>query len=258
MQERDQHITLSVIIPAYNEAERIGSTLAEVGAYLEKQDYPSEVLVVDDGSKDDTRDVVDAHARKRENLRRVSHATNQGKGWAVRTGALHARGRYRLFMDADGSTSISHWDALKDAFARGADVVVGSRHTDGSRIIVSQAPHRELTGWAFRRLVQALFGLQVNDTQNGFKAFTARAAEDIFSRQRVRGWAFDVEILALADALGYGIAEVPIKWVNDDRTRLTFLSMPQMLLDVFKIKWAMAPTLQPRPRQTLAWERGQG
>lgn len=230
------NIVLSVVIPAYNEEERVGKTLRAVDSYLRKEPYNYEIIVVDDGSSDATEALVRAHAPLVNNLKLLPHRHNVGKGWAVRTGMLSAIGRYRLFMDADGSTDIRHWPAMQDALESGADVVVGSRHVDGSNIEVHQSPHRVLLGRVFRGLVRAASGLPIRDTQNGFKAFTADAAERVFRRQRLFGWAFDVEVLSIARKLGYGMVEVPIKWIDDNRSRMTFSAMPRMLADLFKIR----------------------
>jgi len=244
----NQRIDLSVVIPAYNESERIGKTLVSVDAFLKKEPYNYEIIVVDDGSSDDTVELVHSHASTVNNLKLLQLSPNQGKGWAVRTGMLTASGRYRLFMDADGSTSIRHWPQMRSVLDEGADVVVGSRHVDGSMIRVRQAPHREVLGHAFRRLVQFLCGLSINDTQNGFKAFTARTAERIFSRQSVSGWAFDVEILTIAKELGYHAEEIPITWIDDDRSRMRFTAMPRMLTDLLQIRLR---TVQPQPAYRL-------
>lgn len=245
---------LSVVLPAYNEAARIGKTLRSVDRYLKKQPYGSEIVVVDDGSRDGTMEVVRTQAWRSENLRILQHERNYGKGWAVRTGMLNARGRYRLFMDADGSTDIKHWGRMVAALDDGADVVVGSRHVAGSRITVHQAAHRVFLGYVFQFLVRRGFGLSVRDTQNGFKAFTASAAERIFRRQRVPGWAFDVEILSIAENLGYTAAEVPVTWIDDDRSRMTVSAMPRMLAELFRIKMgALQLPSAPRVREVPQW-----
>ena len=238
---------LSVIIPAYNESQRIGRTLRAVHAYLKEERYEYEIIVVDDGSSDATASLVHANTRRIKALRLLRLPRNEGKGWAVREGMLAATGRYRLFMDADGATAIEHWPALKERLESGADVAVGSRHVAGATIVVRQAMHREMLGHLFRLVVRALFRLPVIDTQNGFKAFTAAAAEKIFSRQRLKGWAFDVEVLTVARDLHFSIAEVPVAWFNDDRSRLRVTSTPLMLLDILKVRLALARTASSKP-----------
>jgi dolichyl-phosphate beta-glucosyltransferase len=246
------NIVLSVVLPAYNEANRVGKTLRSIDRFLKKQPYNYEIIVVDDGSKDATPDVVRTQAWRSENLRILRHERNYGKGWAVRTGMLNARGRYRLFMDADGSTDIKHWHRVQSALDQGADIVVGSRHVAGSKIDVHQAAYRVFLGHIFRLLVKRGFRLSVLDTQNGFKAFTADAAERVFRRQRVPGWAFDVEILSIAENLGYRAAEVPVTWIDDNRSRMTMAAMPRMLAELFRIKiGALQPQVAPRVREEV-------
>jgi dolichyl-phosphate beta-glucosyltransferase len=239
--QHHKYVYLSVVIPAYNESERIGPTLASVAQYLARQPFTSEVVVVDDGSHDAMADVVDAYAERYPDITLVRHLENHGKGWAVRTGMLNAHGEYRLFMDADGSTSIEHWRAVESELQSGSDIVIGSRHVEGSDIVIHQSVHRETLGFAFRHVVQTLFRLGISDTQNGFKAFTRAAAERIFSRQSVKGWAFDVEILSIARALGYRASEIPVRWLDDERSRMKFLAMPRMLLDLIALRASAIP-----------------
>jgi dolichyl-phosphate beta-glucosyltransferase len=244
MPTENSRIYLSVVIPAYNEAERVGKTLNSVDAYLKKLPYSYEIIIVDDGSRDATTKVLRSYAASIPNLKLLRFPKNRGKGWAVREGMLYANGRYRLFMDADGSTDIAHWGVAKTALDDGADVVVGSRHIQGSMIKVRQAPHREVLGYVFRSLVRVIFRMPIYDTQNGFKAFGAEAAERIFRRQHVTGWAFDVEILSIARRLEYTVTEIPIAWIDDDRSRMTFGAMPKMLMDLARIR---LEAVQPRP-----------
>jgi len=235
---------LSVIIPAYNEEARIGNTLRSVDKYLKAQSFTYEIIVVDDGSRDETFEVVKGLASEIPNLKFLRFVRNRGKGWAVREGMLYSDGYYRLFMDADGSTSIGHWDRAQQLLESGADVVIGSRHVQGADIAVPQSTHREFLGHIFRVLVRSFFRMPIFDTQNGFKAFTAESAERIFRRQQVTGWAFDVEILSIARRLDYSILEMPIRWVDDDRSRMTFAAMPKMLGDLLRIRMQV---VEPRP-----------
>lgn len=241
-----------MIIPAYNEEDRISKTLAEVDRFLNQRPDAYEILVVDDGSRDHTREVVRSIAENISEIRLIEHVRNQGKGWAVRTGMLNARGKYRLFMDADGSTAINHWIGLRDSIEMGADVAVGSRHATGAMIEKRQSLHRVALGFAFRQLVRGLFRLDINDTQNGFKAFTADAAQRIFKRQTVKGWAFDVEVLSIAKRLGFSIVEIPVVWIDDNRSKVRALSMPKMLGDILRIRFAPIQKIRAEDAQ---WER---
>ncbi|MFZ2886241.1 MAG: dolichyl-phosphate beta-glucosyltransferase [Minisyncoccia bacterium] len=234
-------VLLSIVIPAYNESERLAPTLRSVHEFMRDKPYAYEIIVVDDGSRDETVPLVRAEGQAMQNVKLLPLRRNMGKGWAVRTGMLMAAGRYRLFMDADGSTDIRHWPRMLRALEGGADVVIGSRHVTGSNIKVHQTPLREALGFAFRKIVRVVSGLRIHDTQNGFKAFTADAAERIFRRQKVMGWAFDVEILSIARRLGYVATEVPITWVDDRRSRMTAAAMPRMLTDLLRIRLNATP-----------------
>jgi dolichyl-phosphate beta-glucosyltransferase len=253
MATRTAPLVLSVVIPAYNESERLGATLQSAARYLSAQPYESEMIVVDDGSGDDTTQLVRTYMDDIPDLKLLHFSQNQGKGWAVRAGMLNARGAYRLFMDADGSTDIAHWDTLRSMLDAGADVAVGSRHIAGSDIRVHQGAHRELLGAVFRNVVKTGFGLSIIDTQNGFKAFTAQAAERIFRRQKVRGWAFDVEILSIAQKLGYSAVEVPVVWIDDNRSRMTISAMPRMLAELFRIRMGVPEPQPNRAAEIPQW-----
>jgi glycosyltransferase involved in cell wall biosynthesis len=244
-------IALSVIIPAYNEEDRLEQTIRSVDRFLNQRPERYEILVVDDGSQDATGKKVETIAESIPELRLIRHEKNQGKGWAVRTGMLNAAGAYRLFMDCDGSTAISHWIALRQALEEGADVAVGSRHAPGSEIAKRQHAVRVMLGLLFRRTVRMLFALGVQDTQNGFKAFTAEAAERVFRRQSVRAWAFDVEILYIAKRLGYELAELPVRWVDDERSKVRALALPRMLVDLLAIRYFS----KKLPLSERSWER---
>lgn len=233
-----KQLSLSVIIPAYNEEARIGKTVSSIDRFLNQRPDGYEIVVVDDGSSDQTQRIVRDLSERIPEIRLIAHAKNHGKGWAVRSGMLNARGAFRLFMDADGSTSINHWIGLRDSIEMGADVAVGSRHAHGAVIQKRQSLHRVVLGFVFRELVRMLFRFEIHDTQNGFKAFTAEAAQRIFKRQTVKGWAFDVEVLAIAKRLGYSIVEIPIVWIDDERSKVKALSMPKMLLDILRIRSA--------------------
>jgi dolichyl-phosphate beta-glucosyltransferase len=226
---------LSIIIPCYNEERRIGTTLERMREYLSYQNYKWEIIVVDNGSSDGTRDVVRGFQDSMPNLRIVEENC-YGKGWAVRQGMLAARGDYRLFTDADNSTDIAQVDDLLQEAYNGYDVVISSRRAEGAVIIHPQPWYRRILGDLFVLLVRLIVPLGIKDTQNGFKLFSREAAEGIFPHQNIFYWAFDVEILALADRLGYTTKEVPIVWVNDERSSMSIKGMVRMLFEVLLVR----------------------
>jgi dolichyl-phosphate beta-glucosyltransferase len=228
---------LSVVIPAYNEEERILKTLLDVGEFLSRQKYDYEILVVDDGSKDKTAGVVKAAETQVKNMRLVPNKQNHGKGWAVKDGMLKASGDVRVFMDADNSTKIDEIAKFLPFFEKGFDIVVGSRRIKGSHVPQDQGAFREFLGWAFRTIVHLIVPVGVTDTQCGFKAMTAEAAKKIFPHQTIFRWAFDVEILSLARRAKLKIAEVPITWVNDSASHVKLSGMINMLLEVATVRW---------------------
>ncbi len=228
---------LSVIIPSYNEERRVGKTLLSIAEFLRKQPYQSEISVVSDGSKDGTSSVVKNLQSQIQNLKLIDNQENHGKGWVTKQGMLEASGDIRLFMDADNSTKIDEVSKFLPYFGQGFDVVIGSRRIAGSNIAEKQRWIRDFLGWCFRAIVHTLVPLAVKDTQCGFKAFSKKAAEQIFPKQRIFRWAFDVEILALARKQKFKIKELPITWVNDAESHVKFSGMVRMLLEVMQIRW---------------------
>ncbi len=238
---------LSLIIPAFNEADRIGKTLDKVFAYLDKQDYASEVIVVDDGSNDTTRDIVEAYIMKRAedvganarvSLQVFTLDINRGKGYTVNYGMLHmAKGAYRVFYDADAATPIDEVENLWPAFANGADVVIGSRSLPESDVVIFQPWYRVFMGRTFNILLHLMRLSRYQDTQCGFKGFTAAATEAIFKRQTLWGFSFDVELLFIAKQLGYVITEIPIRWRDDPCSKVNPVrDAGQMFLDIVRIR----------------------
>jgi glycosyltransferase involved in cell wall biosynthesis len=221
-------LDLSVIIPAYNEAQRLRPTLERTRAFLDRLGgggqraaISYEILVVDDGSTDGTADVAEAAGGSIPALRVIRSRPNRGKGAAVRIGMLEARGRGRVMCDADGSTPPQEIPKLLASIASGAaPIAIGSRYTDGACVAARQPLYRRLWSRLCNQLIQRSLVPGVRDTQCGFKAFTAAAAEDLFARGRIDGWAFDLEILALARRRGYAIAEVAVTWSDDKRSRV--------------------------------------
>jgi len=231
---------LSVIIPAYNEEKRIPHTLLAIDEYLSRQDYTYEILVVIDGAKDNTANVVKKFQSLVKNLRVISNEENHGKGYVVRQGILEAKGSIRLFMDADNSTSIDNIEKMLPYFdARKAEVVIGSRDSKdakGARQAVKQPFIKRLMGNMGNLLIQMVVARGIWDTQNGFKAFTARAARDIFSRARIDRWGFDIEVIALARRLGNRIAIIPVHWKNDPNSQVGWKGYFSTFKDLFIIR----------------------
>ncbi|MCH8048620.1 glycosyltransferase family 2 protein [Patescibacteria group bacterium] len=228
---------LSVIIPAYNEENRLPKTLKLVNEYLQKQDYEYEILVVSDGSKDKTAEVIQDLESHIKGLRLMDNKQNHGKGYVVRQGMLEAKGDFRLFMDADNSTSIDHVEKMWPEFEAGNEVVICSRDLKESIIPEKQAWWRIRLGDIFNLIVQVFSGLWgFWDTQCGFKGFSAKAAKDIFSKAKINRWAFDVEVLVIAKKLRYNIKEIPVTWINDAHSKVNLKGMIQMLFEILQIR----------------------
>ena len=216
-------VDVSVVIPAYNEEARIGRSLMSVAEYLEAQNYSSELVIVDDGSSDGTREKVRQVARElRVPLILLSYARNAGKGYALKAGFACAAGRQILFCDADLASPIEEISRLLEVLNDGADVAIGSRRLDGSNISVHQPWVRERLGKAYTWLVRWLIA-DVSDATCGLKAFRREAGQDLFGRLRIHGWSFDAEILSLTRRLGHRIDEVPVRWADQAGTRVRLL-----------------------------------
>ena len=226
---------LSIVIPAYNEAERIGPTLDHVLRWANEHHPGTEVLVVDDGSSDATCDLVRTYA---PNVRLVENGRNRGKGYSVKHGVMEATGDRILFSDADLSTPIEEYERLASPLDCGDyDIAIGSRGLPSSNIVVRQPAYRQAMGKTFNRIVRVMAVRGISDTQCGFKLFQSAVAKDLFSRTITEGFAFDVEVLMLAQAAGYRIAEVPVTWVNDERTHVhAVYDSLRMLKDVAKMR----------------------
>jgi glycosyltransferase involved in cell wall biosynthesis len=215
---------LTIVIPALNEERRLPETLDKVHRYVVARSLRAEVLVVDDGSTDSTAQVVDALRERYPELRRITNASNHGKGFAVRQGMLEARGEIALFSDADLSTPIEEADKLIAAIREGpCDGAIGSRNLDRRLIETHQSALREAGGMLFNRVVRLFTGLRFADTQCGFKAFRCDRARILFEQQRVIGFGFDPEILFLAERHGLRIVEIPVRWAHDPRSKVRFL-----------------------------------
>ena len=251
-------IHLSVVIPAYNEAKKISETLLDIDRYLSKQKYPStgtstelgrmssrqvpyEIIVVNDGSKDNTVEVVEKTKQLVKNLRIINNQENHGKGWAVKQGMLEAKGKYRIYIDADNAISIDQIEGFwpyTSAQGGDYDVVIGSIEVKGAKIEEHAGWHRRFLGKISKYIIRIMAGLwEIHDTQRAFKLFPAKIAQDVFSRQTIYRWGFDIEILALAKRLGYKIKELPVTWINPGESRVTLKSYLKTFIELLKIKY---------------------
>ncbi len=229
---------LSIIIPAYNEEKRLPKTLNEIDKYLRKQRYDYEIVVVSDGSKDKTAEVVRKLEPKIKGLRLIDNKENHGKGYVVRQGLMESTGEYRLFTDADNSTSIDHVEKLLPYFQKGYAIVIGSRDVKGAVLDPPQSWNRVLVGNIFNLLVQFIVGLWgIWDTQCGFKALSAKAVNDIMPKCLIDKWAFDPEVLKIGHKMGYKVKEVPVTWKNDPESKVKLKGMIRMGFDLLKIRW---------------------
>lgn len=234
-----KEIFLSVIIPCYNEEKRIVSTVLATDGWLSQQKFSYEILVVNDGSKDKTASVVRKLMENTPKLQLIDNFENKGKGAVVKQGMLLAKGNYRLFMDADNSTTIDHFEKMMPLIAEGYEVIIGSRDNkdaSGARQAVKQPFYRRLIGNFGNLFIQIMAVPGIWDTQCGFKCFSRKAALDIFSRCQISGWAFDVEVLFLARKLGYKIGIIPVYWRNDPRSHVSWRAYFSVLKDVIKIR----------------------
>lgn len=240
---RSARCYLSLIVPAYNEEKRLPATLVRLTEYLSSRDFSYEVLVVDDGSRDRTRDLVREFAATHEWLRLVQYdeglrPLNRGKGFAVRQGVLHAVGRDVLFSDADLSTPLEEMEKLLPPISRGAcDIAIASRALPESKLTVHQPWYREMMGRTFNKFVQRIAVPGIVDTQCGFKAFRGDVAKRIFGLAQIDGFGFDTEILFLAQKFGYRVQEIPVVWVHKDDSRVNPLSAPlQMMSELITVR----------------------
>jgi dolichyl-phosphate beta-glucosyltransferase len=230
---------LSIIVPAYNEAERIPKTLLDMDKRLEHAAYSYEIVVVNDGSTDNTAAIVRNMTKAVRNLKLIDLTENSGKGGTVRQGMLLSAGKIRLFTDADNSTSIDQFEKMMPFFKEGYDVVIGSRAVRGAELDPPEPFYRQIIGKLLNLIVQIFLLSGIWDTQCGFKAFTEDAAKRIFMPSRVTGWGFDVEVLALAKLSGARIKEMPVHWVDDTRSHVKFSAGLQFLRDIAIIRWRL-------------------
>jgi glycosyltransferase involved in cell wall biosynthesis len=231
------HPALSIVIPAYNESARIENALERVLECVQARGWDAEVLVVDDGSTDNTAEIVQRWAQTHGRLHLIKNPGNRGKGYSVRNGLLQAAGDIVMFTDADLSAPIEEAERLIAAVESGADVAIGSRWLDKQKQTVHQPLYRRFFGRCFNKLTRVVMGLPFKDTQCGFKAFKREAAQVIFRLQTIERWGFDPEILFIARKLKYRIQEVPVTWGHDERSRISYLKDgTQMLKEMAEIR----------------------
>ena len=231
----EQGIFLSIIIPAYNEATRLPATLDRVRTFLDQQDYPAEVLVVENGSQDNTFSIASAYARNYEQFH-VYHEERSGKGLAIRRGMLEAKGKYRFMCDADLSMPIEEVSRFLPPSIQNPEIVIASREAPGS-IRYNEPNYRHIGGRLINLVIRSFALPGLNDTQCGFKLFYAPIAEDLFQLQTMDGWSFDIEVLYIATLRGYQITELPIPWYYESESRVhPVKDAIKMIRDVFVIR----------------------
>ena len=228
----------SIVIPAYNESARIGRALTEVLRTLDEKHWDAEVLVVNDGSTDNTAAIVESFVAKDHRVRLLQNGTNRGKGYSVRNGLLHGSGNIVMFTDADLSSPMPEAERLFAAIRDGADVAIGSRWLGTSRQTIHQPLYRQFFGRCFNLVTRMIMRLPFADTQCGFKAFRRGAAQTIFRLQRIERWGFDPEILFISLKRGFNIKEVPVTWGHDERSRISYLRDGlKMLEELIYVRW---------------------
>jgi len=233
-----QYPKYSIVIPAYNESARILSALQAVVACIRARRWDAEVIVVNDGSTDDTAAIVHTFAAQAPEIRLIENPGNCGKGYSVRNGMLQAMGEVVLFSDSDLSAPIEEAERLFAAIANGADIAIGSRWLESSRQTHRQPLYRQFLGRCFNAVTRFVMGLHYADTQCGFKAFTREAAQTVFQLQTITRWGFDPEILFIALKRGFWIIEVPVSWAHDSRSRVSYIrDGMKMLEELAIVRW---------------------
>lgn len=225
---------LSVIIPAYNEEKRIAATLRDVNDYLRQQNYSYEIILIDDGSKDQTVEV--ARHLNIDFLRIIDNKENHGKGYVVKQAMLETNGSLRLFTDADNSTRLNEIESFLPYFKQGYDVVIGSIEISGSTIKERAAWYRRALGRIAKIIIRIILIWEIHDTQRGFKCFTEKSTVKIFPKQTIERWGFDMEILQIAKKQGFKIKELPVNWENPAGSKVTLGAYFSTFRELLKIK----------------------
>jgi glycosyltransferase involved in cell wall biosynthesis len=242
----------SFIIPAYNESERLATSLPKVFAYIRERQIQAEVIVVNDGSSDDTAEIARSFASRYPQTRLLENPGNRGKGYSVRNGMLHAHGDILLFTDADLSSPIYEATKLFAAIDRGAEVAIGSRWLEAALQTERQPWYRQLYGRLFNLALRMVLGLKYRDTQCGFKAFTRAAAQTVFSRQRVERWGFDPELLFLVNKFKLRTVEVAVEWAHDHRSKISPIRDGlKMGVEMLAVRWNDLRGLYEHPSTTI-------
>ena len=244
----NRFLRYSIVIPAYNEGARIAASLDKILRHAAESHWDAEIIVVDDGSSDETAELVRSRMRDNPRLRLLANPGNRGKGYSVRNGMLHAQGEILLFSDADLSSPIEEADKLFAALAAGADVAIGSRWVRSELQTEKQPVHRRFLGRMFNLALRIILGLKFKDTQCGFKALTRRAADAVFPLQTIERWGFDPELIFLAQRFGFRVDEVPVVWAHREGTRINPLRDGiRMLGEMLQIRWNAITGKYSRP-----------
>lgn len=227
---------LSIVIPAYNEAKKIRNTLARLDRFFSQRDYDMEYIFVEDGGSDGTLGILREIEKTRPDVKVLANETNMGKGFSIRNGMLAAGGDYILFMDADMSTPLTAFDDFGSYLGK-YDIIMGSRWLDESNIKIPQPWYRKLMGRVFYAIVRSIFLKEITDTNCGFKCYRRDIAKDIFSRQQLKGWGFDVELLYIAQKRGYSIKEIPVVWAHGRGSKVDLFKVPSLtIIELASIK----------------------
>jgi dolichyl-phosphate beta-glucosyltransferase len=248
--------TYSIVLPAFNESSRLAATLEKVLSFIAQQHWQVEVIVVNDGSTDDTAEIVRQYARRNPIVHLLQNPGNRGKGFSVRNGVLNAHGDVVLFSDADLSSPISEMPKLLAAIENGADIAIGSRWLKSELQTERQSILRQIFGRVYNLLLWAVLGLNYKDTQCGFKAFTRNAARMVFSAQRIERWGFDAELLFLAEMNGLRVTEVPVEWAHVGDSKINPLrDGVRMFGEMLSIRWNGVSGKYAKPAVTQATAR---